>query len=85
MGNDILIFKGPTGTFLAIQKYEGRLPPEITSVLIDDEPYKLRILKINEHEYLVAHNEILEEQPLIDAIQQFNISPIQRQLRVKKD
>lgn len=84
MGNDILIFKGPTGTFFTIQKYEGKLPPEITSILIDNETYQLTVFKTNEHEYLVAHNEILEEQPLVDAIQQFNISPIQRQLRSEK-
>jgi hypothetical protein len=78
MGNDILIFKGATGTFLYIQKYDGRLPPEKTSISIDGNHYQLTIFEIHGHEYLVAHNEPLEEEPLVDAIKQLNISPIQR-------
>ncbi|MDM9326416.1 hypothetical protein QU803_17185 [Enterobacter hormaechei subsp. steigerwaltii] len=76
MDFDLLVFRGPFGSFVDYRSYSGRVPPEISAIEIDGEEYSLSLYEYHGDKYLVAHQEKMESEPLELAINDFRPSPL---------
>lgn len=78
MIHEILVFKGICGSYVFKRDYDGRLPPHLEVIEIENEQYQLTIFPVGEKKYLVAHNDSLLSDVATHAIEHHNLKPLQQ-------
>ncbi|EMS9660217.1 hypothetical protein ACH677_11150 [Klebsiella aerogenes] len=76
MERQILVFRGEFDSYVTCQPYVGRIPPELRSIVLENEKYSLTVYPYEGENYLVAHQSEIKQESLEEAIKLYKPKPL---------